>query len=124
MWADPNLNDFYKRVARIEYTHARGHGFIAEGALSRASFAPRTKHRRTPIVRPLLMIALLGFALKGVIHHQLGTEVYDARVAALLDGQGIDRLGGQLMKADPVTLMVSKQIAAALAPGGMLNVAG
>jgi hypothetical protein len=123
MWADPNLNDFYKRVARIEYTHARGHGFIAEGALSRASFAPR-KHRRTPIVRPLLVIALFGFALKGAIHHQLGTEVYDARVAALLDGQGIDRLGGKLMQADPVTLMISRQITASLAPGGMLNVAG
>jgi hypothetical protein len=123
MWSDPNLNDFYKRVARIEYTHARGHGFIAEGALSRASFAPR-KQRRTPIVRPLLMVVIFGFALKGVIHHQLGTDVYDARVATLMDGQGIDRLGGQLMRADPVTLMVSSQITKALAPGGMLNVAG
>ncbi len=123
MWADPNLNDFYKRVARIEYTHARGHGFIAEGALSRASFAPR-KHRRTPIVRPLLLIVMFGFALKGAIHYQLGADVYNARVATLMDGQGFDRLGGQLMQADPLTLMISKQITTSLAPGGILNVAG
>ncbi len=123
MWADPNLNDFYKRVARIEYTHARGHGFIAAGTLGRAAFAPR-KQRRTPILGPLIMIIVFGFALKGVIHHQLGTDVYNARVTALLDSQGIDRLGGQLMQADPLTLMISRQISASLAPGGILNVAG
>jgi hypothetical protein len=123
MWADPNLNDFYKRVARIEYTHARGHGFIAAGALSRAEFAP-ARRRRTPILRPLLMVLAFGFGLKGMIHYQLGTDVYDARVVALLDGQGIDRLGGKLMHADPLTLWISKQISAAFTPGGIFDIQG
>jgi hypothetical protein len=120
-WADPNLNDFYKRVARIEYTHARGHGFIAAGTLGRADFSPQ-KARRTPVLGPLLLILAFGFALKGAIHQQLGVDVFNARVAALMDSEGIDRLGGMLMQADPVTLMVSGQIDKALAPGGLLNV--
>ncbi len=37
---------------------------------------------------------------------------------------GIDRLGGKLMQADPVTLIISNQIATAMAPGGILNRAG
>ena len=123
MWTDPNLNDFYKRVARIEYTHARGHGFIAEGTLGRAAFAQK-KQRRTPILRPLLLILVFGFTIKGAIHHQLGADVYDGRVATLLDAQGVDRLGGHLMYADPVTLMISRQIAVALAPGGILDASG
>ena len=27
MWVDPNLNDFYSRVSRIEKSHAKGYGF-------------------------------------------------------------------------------------------------
>lgn len=122
-WADPNLNDFYKRVARIEYTHARGHGFIAAGTLGRAAFNP-PKQRRTPVVGPLMLVIAFGFMLKGAIHQQLGVDVFDARVAALLASDGIDRLGGMLMQADPVTLMISGQVDKALAPGGLLNVGG
>lgn len=122
-WADPNLNDFYKRVARIEYTHARGHGFMAAGTLGRADFSPQ-KARRTPVLGPLLLVIAFGFTLKGAIHQQLGVDVFNARVAALLDSDGIDRLGGMLMQADPLTLMVSGQIDKALSPGGLFYVGG
>jgi hypothetical protein len=118
-WTDPNLNDFYKRVARIEYAHARGHGFDAKGALGRAAFVPR-KRSRTPVLGPLMLIVAFGFMMKGVIHYQLGQDVYQGRVIALLEGEGVDRLGGYLMQADPVTLAISKQISAAREPGGLL----
>ncbi len=35
MWVDPNLNDFYSRVSRIEKSHAKGYGFEAAGSLGR-----------------------------------------------------------------------------------------
>jgi hypothetical protein len=123
MWSDPNLNDFYKRVARIEYAHARGHGFLASGALSRADFYGR-KRERTPILGPLFLVICFGFMLKGAIHYNIGAEVYDARVASLLEEKGIDRLGGMLMQADPVTLFVSGHIASAREEGGVLAFAG
>lgn len=118
-WADPNLNDFYKRVARIEYIHARGHGFMAEGTLGRAHSATRSQ-RRTPVLGPLILILAFGFMMKGTIHQQLGAEVFDARVTALMAGKGVDRLGGFLMQADPMTLMISDKVRTALAPGGIL----
>jgi hypothetical protein len=119
-WADPNLNDFYKRVARIEYTHARGHGFIADGALGRADFLPH-KTRRSPVVGPVILILAFGFMLKGTLHQQLGADVFNERVVTLKEGVGVDRLGGYLMQADPITLTISREIDKALQPGGLLD---
>jgi hypothetical protein len=45
-----------------------------------------------------------------VMYSQVGPELYNQRVAALLAGDGIDRVGGWLMQADPVTLYASKKI--------------
>jgi hypothetical protein len=122
-WADPNLNDFYKRVARIEYTHARGHGFIASGTMSRADFLQQ-KTRRSPVIGPVILILAFGFMLKGALHQQLGAEVFEQRVVALKEGVGVDRLGGYLMQADPITLMISGQIDKSMQPGGLLDFGG
>lgn len=107
--SDPNIGDFYKRVARIERARKKGFGLEASGTLGRSHYAP-TAPRRSSILGPVLFVLLCGFLLKGVIYSQVGPELYNQRVAALLAGDGIDRVGGWLMQADPVTLYASKRI--------------
>ncbi len=105
--ADPNLVDFYGRVARIESDHARGYGFEASGTLGRSAYLRAPQKSAFRFVLPALMVVACGVAVKGFIHHQIGGNVYDERVASLLDGEGFDRLGGMLMTADVATLWVS-----------------
>ncbi len=106
MWADPNLNDFYGRVARIEKAHKKGYGFEARGTLGRSSSYKRDK-ASWRLVKPLVLVMAMGLGLKGVIHYYVGAELYDERVATLLAGEGFDPVGGTLMQADPVTLAIS-----------------
>lgn len=112
--ADPNLVDFYSRVARFERARAQGYGFDALGALGRSHFARRERPRRA-IIGPLLMVALCAFGLKGAIFQTVGANSYNLRVDALKAGEGFDRMGGWLMQADPVTVWVARQIANGLA---------
>lgn len=112
--ADPNLVDFYSNVARFEKARAKGYGFEAAGTLGR-SYYNRTQKKRRSLLAPLLFVALCGFGLKGAIYQSVGAASYDARVQSLLEGQGFDRLGGWLMQADPVTVLVSDQITKARA---------
>ena len=106
MWADPNLNDFYGRVARIEKAHAKGYGFEARGTLGRSSTWKRDRSAWR-FLKPLAVVALVSLGLKGMIHHYVGAEVYDERVAQLATGEGFDPVGATLMQADPVTLIIS-----------------
>jgi hypothetical protein len=115
---DPNLVDFYGRVAKINRDHAKGYGFEAVGTLGRSAYARRDqKSLFLRILKPLLTIAVCGVALKGAIHNHIGAEVYDTRVQALVASDGIDRLGGYLMLADPATLWVSGELTKAFGPG-------
>ncbi len=108
--ADPNLVDFYGRVARIEKDHARGYGFEARGTLGRSAYLRKRKKSPVRFVMPVLAVIACGIGVKGVIHSQIGGNTYDQRVASLLDGEGFDRLGGYLMQADVVTLWVSDKL--------------
>lgn len=112
MWVDPNLNDFYTRVARIEKSHAKGYGFEASGTLSRK--AVKRKPRLMRLVKAPLLVLALGLALKGVIHYYVGAQTYESRVSALAAGEGFDVVGAWLMTADPATLWVSGQLQALL----------
>lgn len=107
---DPQLQDFYVRVARIESARRKGFGFEAAGTVGRSYYARQTR-RHVPILRPLLVIALCVIGLKSIIHYNIGDETYRERVAELQAGEGFDRLGGYVMAADPVTLWVSDRIA-------------
>ncbi|WP_309667052.1 hypothetical protein [Tabrizicola sp.] len=109
MWVDPNLNDFYNRVSRIEKSHAKGYGFEASGTISRAGSATG-KGRSWSFVKPLVITLLLGVSLKGMIHYYIGADVYQNRVDALVLGQGFDPVGGWLMQADPATAWISNQL--------------
>ncbi|MDR7123638.1 hypothetical protein [Pseudotabrizicola sp. 4114] len=113
--SDPSITEFNTRIARIQNARAKGHGFEAEGTLGRSFYTrsdPRYRRRwRVPVLRPLVFALVFGTLLKALLLNQLGAAAYEARVAGLLAGQGIDRIGGWLMQADPVTLAVARQIA-------------
>jgi hypothetical protein len=106
MWADPNLNDFYGRVARIEKAHAKGYGFEAHGTLGRSTTYKRDRSSFR-FVKPLALVAIVSLGLKGVIHYYVGAELYDDRVTKLMAGEGFDPVGGTLMQADRVTRAIS-----------------
>ncbi len=107
--AGPNFSDFYGRVARIERARAKGYGFEAPGTLGR-SYYQRPVARRRSVVGPILFMLVCGFLLKGVMYHQIGSATYGERVAALQAGQGVERVGGWLMQAEPVTIYVSDTV--------------
>lgn len=113
---DPQLQDFYVRVARIEAARRKGFGFEAAGAVGRSYYA-RQSRRPFPIFRPLLVVALCVIGLKSIIHYNIGDETYRDRVVQLQSGEGFDRLGGYVMAADPLTVWVSGRIAAWMPEG-------
>lgn len=109
MMATPNLSDFYGRVARIQRARAKGYGFEAPGTLGR-SYYYRAPAKRRSILLPVMFLLLCAFVMKGAIYHEVGAESYNERVAALSAGEGIDKVGGWLMQAEPATLYISDKI--------------
>lgn len=107
--AGPDFSDFYGRVARIERARAKGYGFEAPGTLGRSYYHAPAERRRA-VLGPVLFLLACGVLLKGLMYHQIGAGTYEARVAALQAGEGIEKVGGWLMQADPVTLYVSGRI--------------
>lgn len=107
--ADPNINDFYKRVARIERARKTGFGFEAAGTLGRSYYTQSTPQRRS-ILGPVLFLLVCGFLFKGVMYSQVGPELYNQRVSDLMAGEGIERVGGWLMQAEPVTLLAAQKM--------------
>ncbi|MFN4160002.1 MAG: hypothetical protein ACK4GO_16600 [Gemmobacter sp.] len=106
---DPNLVDFYDRIARVEAARARGHGFEADGALGRSHYV-KPRRRSFPIIKPLLVTALCIIGLKATIHYHVGDGVYRDRVTALTAGDDVDRVGAWLMAVDPATMWLSRQM--------------
>lgn len=114
MWVDPNLNDFYSRVSRIEKSHAKGYGFEAAGTVSRAT-KEQSGWRFLRLLKPLVFLAVVGILLKATIHSYVGAQIYESRVSALAAGEGIDPVGAWIMHADPATLWLSAQLTAFMA---------
>ena len=112
MWVDPNLNEFYSRVSRIEKTHAKGYGFEARGTLGRSSAGNR-RQASLKFIKPLVLVLLMAVTLKGMIHYFIGAETYAERVQALSAGEGFDPVGGWLMQVDPVSFWISGQMQSA-----------
>jgi hypothetical protein len=120
MMSDPCIAEFNNRVARIHKARSKGYAFEAEGTLGRSFYtkARRRPRRSLPLVRPVVVLLVLGTLLKAIFLHQLGAGAYDMRVAHLLEGEGFDRIGGWLMQADPVTKTVAHEIATLVASHG------
>ena len=112
--ADPNLTDFYGRVARFERARANGYGFDAPGTLGRSYFEKKSRPHKS-WRGPVLLVIICIFGMKGAILQSVGGQAYDNRVAGLQAGEGFDRLGGWLMQADPVTVFVAEKITQAVA---------
>lgn len=108
--SDPNLVDFYGRIARIERAHTKGLGFEATGTLGRSYYIRKPQKRRT-FLMPLLFVLIAAFGLKAVIYQNTGAATYQLRVDQLLAGEGFDPVGGWLMQADPLTKFLSEKIA-------------
>lgn len=113
MWVDPNLNDFYSRVSRIEKSHAKGYGFEAAGTVGRKA-SGRGRSRILKLVKPAVLVLAVGVGVKGVIHYFVGAQTYENRVSALAAGSGFDPVGAWLMYSDPATLWVSGQLQSVL----------
>lgn len=107
--ADPNMSEFYGRVARIQKARAQGMGFEAPGTLGR-SYYYRAPARRRSWIAPVIFLVVCGFLIKGTMYQQVGAQTYDERVTALSKGEGLDRVGGFLMQSDPVTVYVAGKI--------------
>ncbi len=111
--SDPNIDEFYGRVARIERAHAHGRSFVAAGTL--APPERRRAGRVWPVARSLIAVALLFTLFKAALLVQIGAGAYEAKVASLATGGTVDRLGAVLMAADPLTLAFA---------GGIVRAAG
>jgi hypothetical protein len=107
--ADPNMTDFYRRVSRIEQMRAKGYGFEAAGTLGRSHHNRRPARRRS-VLGPILFVLFCVFLMKGTMYHEVGADTYNARVASLMSGQGVDHFGGLIMQADPVTVFVAGKL--------------
>lgn len=70
---DPNMTEFYGRVARIQKARAKGYGFEAPGALGR-SYYVRPHTRRRSFILPILFTLVCCLLLKGVIYHSVGAN--------------------------------------------------
>lgn len=109
--ADRNMENFYHRLHRIDRIHETGGAFEAAGTLGRSYYeATRAPRRRGLWLRPLALILIGFFVLKGGLHAELGDDVFARRVDELAQGSPVERAGAWVMRADMVTLLVSKQI--------------
>ena len=112
--SDPSIAEFNTRIARIQQARSKGYGFEAEGTLGRSFYTQgerRNRKSNLPVLRPIVVALILGTAMKALFLHHLGADNYEARVAGLMAGEGIDRIGGWLMQADPVTEAAAYQLA-------------
>jgi len=106
---DQNMSDFYGRVARISKARAMGYGFEAPGTLGRSHYY-KPQARRRAVIGPVLVILACAFLMKGAIHNKIGPDSYNERVAALMAGDQLERVGGWLMQEEAATLFVSDKI--------------
>lgn len=110
--SDPGFAEFYSRIDKIEKARAKGYGFEAEGTLGRSFYQRRDRRFRfrIPLLRQTLALLICATFVKAMFLQQLGSESYQARVDKLMAAEGIDRLGGWLMQADPVTRALAYRI--------------
>jgi hypothetical protein len=107
---DPNIKDFYDRVARLKKAHAEGYAFEAEGVLGRSHYRRPKRKNYLKLLLPVAFFFVTALGMKGGIYYFVGAQTYEDRVAALQKGEGIDKLGAVLMEPDDLTLWISEGI--------------
>ena len=108
---DRNHQDFQGRIGRIERVHNQGGGFESPGTLGMSYYSAHRRRRRLPRwpLTILVMLVIL-FMLKAMLHVVIGPSAYDAKVASLRAGSDLDRVGATLLQSDPVTLLIAEKI--------------
>ena len=109
----PGLDrNFDERVRRIEAGHRPG-GSRSVFQMREDGLIVPVKRRNGPRLSPRGVLYLLAvvFLFKGLAHAHLGAETYSERVSGLAAGSVVEQAGAVVMQADPVTLMVSRQLA-------------
>lgn len=113
---DANRIRFEKRVRSIETQHARmGSGYVR--MVERNGILVPTSPVRTRRAVPLrgLVLALGVFLVfKALLFVHLGPITYVDRVSKLESGNVVEQVGAWAMRADPVTLWISDQLAQVL----------
>ncbi|CUH43187.1 hypothetical protein [Ruegeria atlantica] len=104
--------EFDQRVNRLSKKHAK----LSRGyrATMRKDGLVVMKPQRVKSALPLkvLMMCLLGlFAFKTLLLTSLGPSGYQYRVDALNEGTSVEQAGAWVMQIDPVSLMLSEQLA-------------
>ncbi|WP_417809194.1 hypothetical protein [Thioclava sp.] len=111
--AKTDMNDFEKRLNRIDKIHEAGGAFEATGSLGRSYFdSMRPKSRRGLPLRGLALLVAGILLVKGMMLAQIGAEEYSNRVAILANGNMVEQIGAWVLHADPAT----RYIASVLSP--------
>jgi hypothetical protein len=111
--ADPQLQEFGKRLSRINRHHEK----LAQGYVNVVSAdglmvsQPRRQQLKFPW-RILAVIAALFFVFKGLLMAGLGEEEFAARAFSLQAGTPVEQVGGWVMQPDPLTVWVANQVSA------------
>lgn len=108
--ADPNRDDFLRRIDRVQSMYRQGGGFEAAGAVGRSHYT-RKSRARVSVLGPIAVVLAVFLGLKGVIHAQIGAGAYDQRVNDLALGTPLEQAGAYVLQADTVTLWISGQVA-------------
>lgn len=107
--AKEQFNDFYARAARIERARDIGHGFEAVGTLGRSHYY-RAQRRRLNYIGPAVVIFACFFGVKAAMHYDVGHDSYQERVERMTASNLLERMGGYMMQADPVTVWLSDRL--------------
>lgn len=107
---DPNMQDFYKRIGRIDEIRRSGGGFEAQGTLGRAYFQNDRARPRFVWLRALLPVLLAVIVVKAAVLSRVGEATYDERVATLAVGDTADQVGAMLLQSDPATVWLAGKI--------------
>ena len=108
--SEVQMQQFDQRVRRIEGRHRKMSRGI-ELSVSKDGLVvarPTRDIARFPLRALLILLAGL-MAFKGLVHAQIGAEVYNERVLSLSNGTAIEQAGAWFMHADPITLWLSAQ---------------
>lgn len=105
--ADPQMQEFYGRLKRVDRIHRRGGGFEAPGTLGRSYYTARP---RRSLLRPLLLLVAGFMILKAVLLVQIGEADFQGRVATLNEGSQLEQIGAWALQMDPATIWLAEQM--------------
>ncbi|GGD35560.1 hypothetical protein [Sinisalibacter lacisalsi] len=112
--ADANYARFSKRLREIEGRHKRlSAGYVRleerDGVLVPVE---RARPRRSLPLRGITLSLVAFLLFKGFLLNYIGPITYGDRLAMLEAGNVVERLGGWVMGADPITLWIASQFGA------------